>query len=655
MALEPGYERQVGGGTAVSLPNASAASFGADIGDNLQQLGGALERRHHVETQLAADQELADFNARSAAARAEADRWSTDARTNMQPGAAGHAKAAEDWWTARRDQLLTGITNGRVRRAAEHQLDEFGSRFGASEYQFEVGARVGKQTADTQAAIDVSANRARQLHDNKAYSEELSFQLQSIDALEGVPADVKQKLSKYAEESISVGFANGLQETNPKALVALVDTGIFNDLMSPAQIDQAKNGASIEIRRADAQAAHQQQLQAAALRDEVSTLKTQVSAGVQVPDAQLASAQSRLEALGDNSGATEIRVLRTEAGIRREADVWKPAQFDAEINTLAAKAKRSPAEDIRLATLRKMRPGAAATFNSNPGEWAAKNGMAPPALNLADPQSIAARKSWARTVSSAAGRPVPILMANEAADLRARAGESPKARLAVVDQIAAMGDYRSITSVARQIAPNDAMLARLATLPRDIRTASVAGAEVRQGNRTLIDGVAGTEAREAFDTRLGAAAQLMNPADLNAAFDTARNLYAYSTRDGAQAYEEGKFAPFIHQALGGTLGPRGERLGGVGRVNGAPLLLTPNMTQDRFDRAWSRFTFRQSDRTPVWQDGRAMTPVEVKRYQPTLRPDGRYEFHGPNNQILKVKSGGIWTVDFERFAQDVGL
>jgi len=660
MALEARrYQRQRGDARLTPTPIADANAFGSDVGRAISQLGDTVHRNevnaYKIERQQQADQETADFNARFAAARERMDRVSIDARNNAAPGAAGHADAVAKAWDDERAQLLTGMTETRLIQHAEQQLGEFGSRLRSSEYQFEQGARIGKTVADFQQTSDLSANRARLAHDPASFAEELKFGRAGIEAMAGVPADVKDKLVREHEQRVSIGYLNGLNDSNPAIALAMLNAGTFNDILDPAQIEQARNGAQVEVRRADAQVAHQQQLQKQALQDEVETVKAQMSGGVIIPDARLAELQGRLSAMGDEGGATKIGIARVEAGVRKVADVWRPEQFDDRINVLAGKQKRSAHEDIELKTLRGMRGPATETFNRNPGEWAAKNNMPPPALDLGDPQSIAARKSWARTVSGVARRPVPLLTANEAADLRARAGESPKARLAVVDQIAAMGDYRSITSVARQIAPNDAMLARLATLPRDIRTASVAGAEVRQGNRTLIDGVAGTEAREAFDTRLGAAAQLMNPADLNAAFDTARNLYAFSTRDGAQAYEEGKFAPFIHQALGGTLGPRGERLGGVGRVNGAPMLLTPNMTQDRFDRAWSRFTFRQSDRTPVWQDGRAMTPVEVKRYQPTLRPDGRYEFHGPNNQILKVKSGGIWTVDFERFAQDVGL
>jgi hypothetical protein len=179
---------------------------------------------------------------------------------------------------------------------------------------------------------------------------------------------------------------------------------------------------------------------------------------------------------------------------------------------------------------------------------------------------------------------------------------------------------------------------------------------VRKAQRDLIDGVSGTEALDAYRTRMGTSAQLMSPSDFNAAFETARNLYAdWASRNGVQEYREDQFATFIHQSLGGVKGPRGEKMGGVGTFNNVPVLLTPSMTQDRFDKALSRFTFKPSAMSPVWHDGRPMTPAEVKRHQPVLRPDGRYEFHGNNGQVLTIKGGQIWTLDVDRFARDVGL
>jgi hypothetical protein len=654
------YQQRVGPARTTPLPYASAESYGAGVGEAMGQLGDTIHRgqiqNFQIEKRQEADQQLADFSAKFAEARLAADKASIDARNTAQPGAAGHAKAMDDWWSGQAEQLTQGITNSHVLRAAKQQIVEFGARFAGSEYQYEAGARVGKLVTDTQSASDLAANRARLAHDPKSFAEELTLGRQSIDALQGVPADVKEKLVRHHDETVTVGYLNGLNDTNPKAAIALLDAGAFNDILTPQQVEQARGGATVEVRRLDAAAAHQQALQTAALRDQVQTAETRISAGVQVPDGQLAGLQAQLQAIGDQGGATKIGVLRVKGGVIREADVWRPEQFDSEINRLAGLKSRSPEQDIRLKALRDMRGSAVATFNNNPGEWAAKNGMPPPVLNLSDPAAIAARSSWQRAVGAEAGRPVPFFTGAEASALRAQATASPKGRLDVANQISAIGGY-GVLQAARQIAPNDPMLGRLALLPPESRVAATNGIEARKARPDLVDGAAGKMARDAFLSRVGVAASLLSQSDLNAAFEASRNLYAdWAGRHGAQDYDDKDYAQFVHQALGGTRGPNGEKLGGLGSWNRQSVLLPPTMTDDRFNRTLARLQYRpDTPNAPVWHDGQAMTPDQLRRYVPVQRPDGLYEFHGPNDTVVTVKGGRTWTLNIERLAKDLGL
>lgn len=377
---------------------------------------------------------------------------------------------------------------------------------------------------------------------------------------------------------------------------------------------------------------------------------------MQVPDAQIASLQSQLETVGDHGGATELGVLRVKGSVRREVDVWTPAQIDGEINRLAGLKSRSAEQDVRLKALREMKPGLVAEYNNNPGGWAAKNGMPPPALDLGNPQSVAARSAWQRSVAATTGRPVPFFSTAEAGQLREQATASPKGRLDVANQIAAIGGY-GVLQAARQIAPNDPMLGRLALLPPESRVAATNGIEARKARPDLVDKMAGNMARDAFLSRVGIAASLLPQADLNAAFEVSRNLYAdWAVRHGAQDYDEKDYAQFVHQALGGARGANGEKLGGIGSFGRQPVLLPPGMSDDRFNRALARMQFKpNSPRTPVWHDGSAMSPAELRRFVPVQRPDGRYEFHGPDDSVVMAKGGGIWSIDVVRMAKDMGL
>lgn len=656
--MADGYRAQVAPDrVAQALPFSNEDSFGGQVGDALlrtgQQAGQDDVRKHRIELER-------DYTAENVAAATSFEKMQADyavlwdaAQKGAGSADAPDTKALAKWREEQGRTLLSGISNPRLRTRFTGAVDQWQAQADAQGRILDAAIETQRTVTQAGEAGQLRANAVSRNAPAQDYVDAMQRANDMWSEMAGVSDAVRAKGLRGEHQDITISWLRGMPGEQALAQLA---SGDFDSILTPAQMEQVRSGAEVEVRRTIAQAAHQDALAKAGLRDEVETVTAQISAGVDIPDDQLAGLQTRLEASGDQGGATKMGITRLEARVRRQADVWRPEEFDNRINHLAGQKKRTAEEDVELATLRKMRPGAVATFNSNPGEWAAKNGAPPPALDMSDPASIDARKRWSRTVASAAGRPVPLLTTAEAGDLRARAAESARGRLAVADEIAGFGDYRSVTSAARQVAPGDAMLARLATLPRETRAAAVAGAEVRKTQKDLVDGIAGQEALDAYRSRLGTSAQLMNPSDFNAAYETARNLYAeWAARTGVQDFREDQFATFIHQSLGGMKGARGEKMGGVGRVNGAPILLTPGMSQDRFDRAWARFTFRPGPRSPVWQDGKAMTAAEVKRYQPVLRPDGRYEFHGPNNQVLSVKGGAIWTLDMERFARDLGL
>lgn len=656
--MADGYRAQVAPDrTTQSLPFANEDSFGGGIGEALGRAGAAAGdqaiAKHRMELERDYTNENIDVSTAFEKLQAEYSvLWGQAVREAGSPDAPDTAALAK-WKDERGQELLGNIKNNRLR---SHYVGQWQSWRAQADAKADVLEATVTSRRATMQAIDAGNMRANSVG-RDAPAEDYVSAMERANGMwqnmPGVSDEIRQKHLSAERQNITISWLGGM--AGEKALAHLA-SGEFDGILTPSQMDQVRNGAEVEVRRKLAQSVHEDQLARAALRDEVETVNAQISAGVEVPDSQLADLQTRLAATGDQGGATKMGVTRVEARVRQVANVWRPEEFDNRINDLAGQKKRSAEEDIELATLRRMRPGAVATFNSNPGEWAAKNGMPPPDLNMSDPNSIAARKSWARTVSATAGRPVPLLTASEAGDMRAIAAESPRGRLAVADRLAAFGDYRSITSAARQVAPGDAMLARLSTLPRETRAASVAGAEVRKAQRDLVDGAAGQDALDAYRVRVGTAAQLMNPSDYNAAFETARNLYAnWAARNGVQEFREDQFASFIHQSLGGVKGARGEKMGGVGQYNRQSVLLAPGLSQDSFDKVMARLAFRPGPKFPVWQDGRAMTPAEVKRYQPVLRPDGRYEFHGPGTEVLTLKGGAIWTLDIQKVAKELGL
>ena len=655
MAAEEGYRRQLGVVSSTGLPSASAEAFGAGIGDAIGRTGDALVHYEAVERRQRADQQLADFNVRFARVRSSRDQDEIAMRSTAAPGAAGYADTRRKAWEKDREGLLDGITEDAVRRSAQEQIAEYEGRQAARDVEFETGAAIGKMVTDAQQASDLSSNRTRMNGD--AYADELSLGRQTIDAL-NVSADVKEKLHRYHDQTVTVGYLNGLTERDPKSAQALIDAGAFNAILTPQQLDQAKNGAMIEIRRADAAAAHQQALQTQALRDEVETVNAQISAGVEIPDGRLADLQNRLTAIGDVGGATKIGVTRIEAGVRREADVWKPEQYDTEINRLEAKGKRTPDEDIRLKTLRGMRGTAVATFNNNPGEWAAKNGFAPPPIDLADASTFGARAAWARTVTRQTGRQTPLFNDAEVRQLRDEASISQQGMVDVANRIAVVGGLQA-RQAAKQVLPNDPMLARMVSIDGDSRAAALRGATLRKANKAIVDGQGSQEVASHFYDVLGAAAQSFDAQEVGAALDVAKSLYADAKKGHSEWATDGRVEdlnPYINIALGGKKGADGFWRGGLGQWNRVPMLLPDGWTQGAFDRVLSQVRFKPDSKTgPVWSDGKPMSAVELRRYVPVRRADGRYEFHGDNGTVARQRNGKIYAIDIEAVGRGIGV
>lgn len=408
---------------------------------------------------------------------------------------------------------------------------------------------------------------------------------------------------------------------------------------------------AIRVKRAAdrVQQEHQAALVKADVRERLGLLQERISAGEDVPDGELKEGERLAASISDDSQVYKIGVQRIASGVNKETKAWTPTQFDGEINRLRGLGeKRSPDQDIRLAQLEKIAPGRVNEFNNNPGRWASLNGMPPPPLRLSDPGSISARLTWMASVSKATGRPTQPLTSNEVADFAARAAQSPAARVGVIDQIAAFGG-RVAVAAAKQIAPQDAMMARMVLLRKGDRAAVVNGMEARTAYPEMIDKAAGKEALLAFQERIGGATALLGQSDVAAAFEVSRNLYAdAAVKTGNRSFDASRFNSYIHRALGGTRDGSGEWHGGIGAWNGAPLVLPPTMSQTQFDAVLSRMVWSDSDQNaPAFRNGAPMKPSDIRKLTPVVRPDGTYEFHSRDGQVATGRNGNVWRLDVE--------
>lgn len=638
MPQEEIYQSQVGPRTAAPLPMADANDFGAAIGQAVEQLGGQMHqqqvRAYQIKRQQLSDQQQAEFARRFAELRSTMDTRARSLRDNSQPGAVAHVEGATALLKDASATLLDGIDDDAVRARAEAQYADYAGRFMDGEATWADGARISHMVRNVGMVTETSANRARQ--NPEAFREELQSGNDAIDALEGVPGDVREQLRRAHEQSVTIGFLNGVVETNPQTARAMIDAGTFNAVLSPEQAEQLRNGADVEIRRAQAAAEHERAVQTAQVREQIATLRAMAGQGVDI-SAQLPAAIQAATAIGDTSAAVELEGLQADNQYSRIYGNQTPVARQEAAARLARIARPSATQQRELRWLQEHAPTLDNQFNSDPVGYLASRGVRgsqPPPLDPNNPQSVAARQEWAAVATRTYGRPIPVLSDNEAQTLRARAQQSPAGQVEVANQLAQFR-YRDALQAARQVAPGDGMLQVMIGLGQADRAAVRDGAEARRGNAALIDGANGTRARALFNRSLGRAAALMDPQVVNAAFEAASSIYALdASRHGNPAYSDDRFAAYVARGLGTQ----------IGRWHGETVLLPRGVSARAFENRLAVHQVSNGPNGPVLRSGQPMTADQLRQYTPRARPDGLYEFHDEQDRPVMARSGAVYTI-----------
>jgi hypothetical protein len=625
----------------------------------LVELGGQLANTAQVRRDLQAQEQAADFAKRFADARIVYDRQRADARAQAGPGAAGYTdtmgKAFDDTF----NPLLSGISDKRVLRQAQSQLQQYRAENATSDYDFELTARSAKMVGDASDTIDTASARVRASGDPQAYSQE---RLNVYTMVQGLPISdaKKQALWRKGQADLAGADIGRKIDANPQQVRTDIERGMYADAgLDGKQIDAFLAQADVGVRRIQSEQQHQIALAKSALSEQIATVKAQLGAGVNVPDAQLAQLAQQAQAVGDTSNAFDLSEARVRNNFNQLSKGWTPQQLESQRNALLAKGtKRTPQEDILLDQIEKRMPSMVEDFNRDPGKWAASNGVPPPQINWQDQSTIDARRRWVATVSGATGRPTPFFSANEVADLKAKAEASPAGEVAVLNNVAMIGGRQAVTEMQR-ILPDDPKAARLVLLNPSARGQALAGMEVLKDRPdTLPDKLT----RQPFEDRLGAAGRLMDGSQIEGVYGVAKGLYVDMARKSGIAlgkdtdFNDNLWNAAIHRALGGRYdGQSNKWFGGVWTWGKNPVLIPNTVTGKQFEGAmaklggageWGTKTY------PVYSNGTAIPPsVLVRSFIPVLRPDGWYEFVGPDGNPVPGKSGQTFRIDLEATAR----
>ena len=657
MPQEQIYQPQVAPGGTAGVPMASPQDFGAGVGQGIAELGGALHRHeldaYKIERQQRADAQAADFNARFAQAREDADKASIDARTNAAPGGAGHAEAMAKWWADRKATLTDGITEDSLRRSATAQIDQFGASFETQAYQFQEGARIGKVSTDTQSAADISAARARR--DPTAYHQELGLAHAAIMSMVGVPADVKDKLLKHYDETSTVGYFEGWIDRDPKQVAAQLDSGAYDTLISAPQAERLRNAAEARIHMNDAAARADAAHAIAVAREQLGKTEVQLRSGGGSYDDRLKLA-AQFDAMGDYSKAEEWRGEAVTFKAATGTGSWNLEDQEAKLAELDAKRNSgglSPTEANFYKGLKQQHDGKVERL-AKPGGALVDlqySGVRLTPLDPNNPASFAKRASDATIAAQRAKRlSVEPLLPSDIPTYKDLATGTPAQQLQAIDMLKHFDDPRVIAGAARQIAKDSDGAFRIAALlQHDVARDVLIGDETLRQRPQIWNQ---NKARKDFDSWYGPAVARVGGGFGNDIFEAAKRFYAQRADDGhGTDYDPGKFAEAIETVLGRTQ-QGGAVVGGVARdVKGnlitiAPRDMNPNEMLQTFARAAPLdYAHAAGGHAPRYADGSPMGETFFKTLRPTFLTDGIYGFRDASGRLVHDDKGGTYAVD----------
>lgn len=659
MAVERIYEQQTSPRAAAAMPLASPDSFGAGVGEAASQLGatlhGAQVQAYSRERQQTQASEAADWSHRFSVYRETADARIREARANAGPGAAGHAAGVKAAVEAEREALLGGITEDNVRRYAQGQWDEFNTRLIGQEGDFEEGRRVAKIGTDVEASTDAAGNRIRNSADPKVYADEVKLGQAQIDALPGVPADVRAKLKhEQVDQKFGVAFLNQLIDSNPAAALALVNSNEFN-FLQPDQLEAVRNGAQVEIRRSVAALEHSAALAASGLREQIATLREADEQGLEVDDSQFAAAIGAAQQLKDTSTVLDLQGRQANNQFAKIYSGQSPLQREQRLAVLKGDKRPSVTEQREMKWLEDKRSALDARFEADPVAFAIENapaGFKPPAGDIADPAVLEGRIAWRRRTGNAYGRELPLFSGAEQRQLAARqvsgaAGEAEVMEL--IDQVPEGGER---AGAAKQIAPADKLFQHMAQLEPQHRAMTRAGSQALKANPKLVSPSEEEEpeARAVMDElerRLNGALKEFEPADREAVRTVAQQWMAGvldKGQHGTDQITQGMYDTAIRVALGGSIIPGKGTVGGLGNWNGSAFVLPDRVNNGQFGLRVAEFLIKNPNDAPVNPDG-SRIPIELLR--PVLIGPNLYRWESANGRVAHDRQGKPFIASME--------
>lgn len=607
MPEERGYRSQTTPGGPGRAVLTDADAFGAGVGRAIEQGGDQFHqrqvRKYKLDRQEDADAEAADVQRRAAEARVRMDQKIRESRTGPVPGAKGHAEAIQKALEEEKTALLDGIAEDSIRRSAATNWDDYASRTFSAEDGYELGRRVDLDIANHNRAGELADNRITSSGGDQAiYQEELTQGYSSIAALKNVTPEEKEKLKREFEAGRTATWLQARNQTDPAGVKLELAAGLYDNLLTPDQVQRLDRGAEIEIKA-----------QVVAAEAEASEARKQ--------------ARNNIEALE----------ARTEAG-----DIPTAKETAAAIAT--ARAAGVPEADLIRFTTKRDDAEILRTYNPANDPTGSKSAATVEAIDAkiragkATPEEYRLRETLAGYGDKRA--------TDTSAKLKELAATGPAGQLAAVEQIGALASRAERFEAGRKLGGN---LGYIALLPSSAaRAVAINGAGVLKDRPKDFGEV--EDVKEAFRRVIGPIAP-----GLGAGFGELQSLawqiYAGQMNDkGLTGWDKRNFDTAVRTAFGATSRRDGTMQGGIGTVRGRPVILPDRLTAPEFDARISRADYSGA----VYADGSQASKADVlARFRPEWHDSDAaganfYRMIGPNGKPLRMKDGRLFNLKVAR-------
>lgn len=637
--MADGYQAQIAPQrTAGSAGQATADNFGGQTFDAISRAGSGLADRVIRETKLEAQREYqreaADAMVRFAKLKEDTDLFDNDARSNTNPGAAGHRFTITKQLDDTTAEFLGGIKNERLRQAYEGRIAEYRGSQVAKADAFERIETIKLIADNSDKATDMIANRLSRGASEKDYADAEIELREGIHDLEGMPDAVKRALEAEGVEKIAISWLGGME---PEASKALMNSGIFDGKISPAAMERLNNNADTEIKRKEIEADAQARLERADATEAINQFQRELEDGIPKSDEEIEEMQSLASQYGLQADVYDLGKSRIQGEANRRFRTATPVQIDAAIKTLTTKiakaGDKAKGEDVVLRDhLTGMLSRRTDEATNDPLAFAAQSGLEVAPVNFSDPASIDARRRSADATAKALGVPAQYLTAAEA--------EQYSANLSTVDgrkdvaELASRFGGVAAVRIARQIAPNDKDLQYVVGLPRIYRNIVFEGDKLRGEKGGFA--VPATESLEAY--REVAPSLKALPADFRSgALESARSIYAYyAARTGKEEFSEALWTQSFDMAVGST-GTGDKKKGGIAEWNGHKFLLP-----SEFNLSEVRYAIKNSPGVAdarTGQGDKISAQGLMNSFFPVAVADGVYRFEDRRGGVVVGKTG----------------